>query len=275
MSRRSSPTSGNGRADSGAERLADTRAVSWTDLVELQRWETIKELLLPVPWLVGSLLLAGSHWYVPALGCSFFFYLAGLRLTHDAFHRNLGLGALRNELLQVVLSILMLGSMHAVRHNHLHHHRHCMEESDLEGNCAKLSWWKALMAGPIFPVRNHINAIVNGTQRNRSWIAAELVASTATIAFAVVSPIARYHVLAMLAGQCLSAFFCVWTVHRGSDGGTFSARTCRGRFRNWLFMGMFRHAEHHMFPRVPTCHLGSVADRLDATPIGRDLRSVF
>ena len=27
--------------------------------------------------------------------------------------------------------------------------------------------------------------------------------------------------------------------------------------------GMFYHLEHHLFPRVPTCHLPALAERLD------------
>jgi hypothetical protein len=30
----------------------------WRDLVALGRWEVAKELLLPLPWLIGSLVLA-------------------------------------------------------------------------------------------------------------------------------------------------------------------------------------------------------------------------
>jgi fatty acid desaturase len=37
-----------------------------------------------------------------------------------------------------VLSILMLGSMHAVRFNHLQHHRHCMGDDDVEAMGARL-----------------------------------------------------------------------------------------------------------------------------------------
>ena len=31
-----------------------------------------------------------------------------------------------------------------------------------------------------------------------------------------------------------------------------------------MTLGMFFHVEHHLFPRVPTCHLNAVAQRLDA-----------
>jgi fatty acid desaturase len=33
---------------------------------------------------------------------------------------------------------------------------------------------------------------------------------------------------------------------------------------NFLTFGMFYHAEHHLFPAVPTRHLGELAARIDA-----------
>lgn len=249
--------------------------VPWSDLVQLRRWETVKELALPVPWLAGSLLFAAQRWYVPALACSFFFYLAGLRLVHDAFHRNLGLRRRGDEAVQLFLSALMLGSMHAVRHSHLHHHTHCMDESDIEGNCAKHVWWRALLVGPLFPIRNHIHAVRFGSRRQRRFIAAEMGANAVVVTGAFFSPVIAYHVIAMLVGQCLSAFFCVWTVHHDCEDHAFPGRTSRGWFRNLFFMGMFFHAEHHLYPRVPTCHLARLAERLDEVVPELKTKAVF
>ena len=72
------------------------RGVEWRDLVALSRWEIVRELCLPVPWLGASLLLAGLAWswpvlVLPALGCSFVFFLTGLRVVHNAHHYALGL----------------------------------------------------------------------------------------------------------------------------------------------------------------------------------------
>ena len=51
------------------------------------------------------------------------FFLCGLRQVHNAFHRAVGLPRPANEALLLALSVAMLGSMHAVRWNHLRHHR--------------------------------------------------------------------------------------------------------------------------------------------------------
>ena len=51
--------------------------------------------------------------------------LTGLRQVHNAFHYALGLSQRATEWLMVLLSIAMPGSMHAVKFNHLQHHKFC------------------------------------------------------------------------------------------------------------------------------------------------------
>src|SRR5882724_4871130 len=105
------------RAPDAATLLVDARvrAVLWRDLVPLRPAERLQELLLPVPWLLVALLAAHRGAWILALVGSFYFFLTGLRLVHDTFHGNLGLPAWSNDVVLLVLSALMLGSMHAVR----------------------------------------------------------------------------------------------------------------------------------------------------------------
>ena len=85
----------------------------------------------------------------------------------------------------------------------------------------------------------------------------------------------HYHILAMAAGQCLTAFFAVWTVHHDCDRLRFIARTLRGRLKNVISFNMFLHVEHHLYPRVPTCHLARLAERLDAAAPELQQKRVF
>src|SRR5262245_661415 len=124
--------------DSGLEILRDprVRSVPWRDLVPLNRWEVAKELTLPLPWLIGSLIAAhyAFHFpllFAPAACLSFVFFLTGLRVVHDAYHYNLGIPAKMTEWVIFCASLLMLGSMHAVQFNHLRHHKHCMDDEDV------------------------------------------------------------------------------------------------------------------------------------------------
>ena len=245
---------------------APLRQVPWRDLVALTPLEVVRELLLPLPWLAGSLVMAGCGLYPLALGLSFVFFLTGLRIVHGAFHRALGLPRLPTEIVLFLFSQLMLGSMHAVRWNHLRHHRHCLADDDIEAMGARRSAWGAIRLGPVFPLRLHRAALAGAAPRERRWIAAELagnVAVSTLVASVLPHPLLVYHLLAMAAGQCLTAFFAVWTVHHDCASPHPPARTIRHSLRAALTFNMFFHLEHHLFPQVPTAHLPLLARRLD------------
>jgi fatty acid desaturase len=241
------------------------RAVEWRDLARLTTSETVIELVLPLPWLLGSLWLANHRFFAPALPLSFMFFLVGLRLVHNAFHYALGLSPKASDWLMFLLSAVMLGSMHAVKINHLEHHRHCLSEDDVEGASARMPAWKALLNGPSFPVRLHVNAWKKARGPKFRWILAELTLTLAMVAAALCFDLAwlRYHVAAMVTGQCLTSFFAVWTVHHDCESEGVLARTLRGLLKNLATYNMFFHVEHHLFPAVPTCHLPQLAARLD------------
>lgn len=242
------------------------RAVAWRDLVAVSPAEVAAELVLPLPWLVGSWMLAAAGHVWLALPLSFVFFLTGLRFVHNAFHGALGLSRRATDGALWVMSVLMLGSMHAVRFNHLRHHQHCLDDEDIEGRSAAMSGWGAVAFGPAFPVLLHVAAIRQGRRRLRLIVAAELVANVVWVTW-VFGLSGRswleYHVAAMAAGQCLTAFFAVWTVHRHCDRTHYIARTLRNRVKNALTFHMFLHIEHHLFPQVPTCHWPRLSTRLD------------
>jgi fatty acid desaturase len=242
------------------------RAVPWRDLVPLRRIEIARELVLSAPWLTASLLAAQWRLYPLALAASFLFFLTGLRQVHNAYHQALGLSRSATGAVMFVLSVLMLGSMHAIRINHLRHHRDCLGADDVEAMSARLPAWRALLIGPWFPLRLHATAWRVGTRRERSWIFAELTANAILVAlvFEVLRlRVLEYHVIAMAIGQCLTAFFAVWTVHHDTAGAAFPARSIRDPLRARLTYSMFYHVEHHLFPAVPTCRLPILAARLD------------
>ena len=135
------------------------RSVQWRDLTRLNKLEVVSELIMPAPWLLASLYAARQGWYPVALGLSFVFFLTGLRVVHGAYHYTLGLTRAGCEWVMFVLSIFMLGSMHAVQINHLQHHKHCMDDEDVEAMSARMSAWKAILVGPAFPVLLHANEV--------------------------------------------------------------------------------------------------------------------
>jgi len=264
----------------GVAQLRDERlrGVEWRDLLPLTRAEVAYETLITTPWLAGSLtawhLAHSGHpaFVAVALMSAFFFFLTGLRQSHGAQHYTLGVPRRVQDGVLFALSLLMLSSMHAVQMSHMHHHRHCLDDEDAEGSTARLPWWKALLVGPLFPLRLHRAAWrlgapgCSGSNRRR-WIAAEvagiLLIVGAAIAFSGL-PALQWHVAAMLIGESMTGFFAVWTVHHGCDPHGLHSRTQRGRWMTLISYSMFFHAEHHLFPAVPTCHLARLAERLDA-----------
>jgi fatty acid desaturase len=242
-------------------------AVVWQDLVTLNRFEVARELTLSLPWLALSLVLVAERWWLPALAASFMMFLTGLRQVHNAHHRALGIGRRANDWFLFAMSVVMLGAMHAVKFNHLRHHKLGMSEGDVEARSARMSAWQAIAFGPIFPFLLHGTALRLGDGATRRWVVAELAANAAWIAAVFCwfdLEILRYHVAVMAVAQCLTAFFAVWTVHHDTEGAPFPARTQRGSLKNLISYAMFLHVEHHLFPQVPTCHLPALARRLDA-----------
>ena len=80
----------------------------------------------------------------------------------------------------------------------------------------------------------------------------------------VAAPVLRYHIAAVAAAQCLTAFFAVWITHHDTEHDGLGARTQRSRLVNLLTYNMFFHLEHHLFPAVPVKRLGRLAARMDA-----------
>ena len=247
-------------------RIRSLKTVEWRDLLALSPAEKAWELVLSLPWLIGSLVCYQSGWVVLGGFCSFYFFLTGLRQSHGAQHYTLGVPRRVQDGVLFILSLLMLGSMHAVQVSHMHHHRHCLDDEDTEGSTARLPWWKALLVGPLFPARLHRAAWQLGTTAKRRWIAAEVVGALLIVgaAIALPFPALKWHVAAMLLGESMTGFFAVWTVHHGCDPHGLHSRTQRGRWMTRISYSMFFHAEHHLFPAVPTCHLARLAERLDA-----------
>jgi fatty acid desaturase len=254
------------------------RSIPWRDLTLLRPHEVAAELLLPALLLSLSLLAAAVGWVPVALGLSFMFFLSGLRLVHNAFHHALGLPPWADELVLWAMSFVLLGSMHAIRHNHLRHHALMLGEGDVEGRSALMPWWRALLYGPVFTALLHTTALGQGTRALKLTVWGEMAMSTAWVAFVFAASgsfVLRYHVLAMGTAHCLTAFFAVWTVHHHCDRTHYLARTLRNRFKNAVTLDMFRHIEHHLFPAVPTCHLAELSIRLDRAAPELKQRMVF
>ena len=258
--------------------MSDSRLkqVKWKDLTCLNKKEIFIENTITLPWLFLSLYFAAQQMYWLAIPCSFLFFLTALRHVHNAFHYALGLNKKTTDGLLYVYSLLMFSSINAVKYNHLRHHKYCLEEGDAEGACARMSGWKAILFGPYFIVNHHIAAFRSGRRSLQKSVLTDLLlmAVFTGIALYTGSAVLIYHILVMIAGEFLSAFFAVWTVHHHCNEYIF-ARTLRSGWKNFLTYSMFYHLEHHLFPAVPTIKLPALAKRIDEQVPGLQKKLVF
>jgi len=251
--------------------------VKWCDLIRISKWKVAREILLPLPFLIISLVLLAKTYFFAALFSLFFFFLTGLRLSHNAQHNIVGCNRKGCDWILFILSPLMMNSMHAVQVTHLRHHNLCLTPEDEEGHCAKMPFYQALFYGPLFTINMHLNALKYGNPKQVRWIKLELFTELSFLVLSLLSGILtlQIFVISMLIANCLTAFFCVWLVHYGCDGIDKVSRTIRSPLINKISFNMFLHVEHHLFPQIPTCNLDTLSERIDEVSDRFKKNSVF
>lgn len=250
--------------------------LEWHDLRELSPTEIIIDLVLWTPWLfLAWLSVLNGLWLLAAIGW-FFFFLTGLRLSHEAFHRNLGLPVVVCDLILLFLSPLMLSCLHATRYTHLQHHRHCLKKGDIEGLAAHSKFLEAIFKGFQYPMLSHKFAWNSNHFHTISWMSLEIIWITCFYSLGIYffPFLFLIHLMAMVVAECLASFFAVWMVHHDCEDLQNPARSIRGLWRSLLTYNMFYHYEHHAFPRVPTRRLPELAKRIDSLD-GKDFRRAF
>jgi fatty acid desaturase len=253
------------------------KKVYWKDLKNLTILELLIENNLTIPWLLISWLLAYKGYYILALPFSAFFFLTGLRQVHNGFHNSLGTGRFLTWLSLYLNSILMVVSIHAVKFNHIRHHKYCLTEDDYEGKSAAMSWYGAIMYGPVHMFLIHKITLQLGNKKYVQNVITELISTAIflVIVFYFNIHFLIYHIIVMIIGEFLMAFFAVWTVHHDTHESPEFARTQRKGWKNKITFSMFYHLEHHLFPAVPTIKLPELAKRIDMALPGLEKKPTF
>ncbi len=241
------------------------RQVAWRDLKKLSVKEMLIENNLTIPWFIASLTLAYFEHYILALPFSGFFFLTALRQVHNGFHNSLGTNKFLTELSLYINSVLLMVSIHAVKFNHLRHHKYCLQEQDYEGKSASMTWYGAIFYGPVHTFLIHKVTLELGNTSYKRHVISELflISLFAVSVFYFHINFLIYHIIIMVIGEFLMAFFAVWTVHHDTHDSPEFARTQRSTWKNALTFSMFYHLEHHLFPAVPTIKLPELARRID------------
>lgn len=205
-----------------------------------------------------------------------FFFAAAFRQAHDGYHHSLGTGKRTTTGILLLLSVLLITSLHSIRATHMEHHRNPLGDSDIEGSLAKVSWWQAMLGGVTYRLSIYRQGLRLSSRRNQriaylefgliaSVIATALVLSVFPIAvpaIAMSAQVLMYHILTMMLANASVGIIAVWGVHHDCDETV--ARTERNLLVNFLTFNLLYHVEHHLFPAVPSNHLPQLAKRLDA-----------
>jgi fatty acid desaturase len=239
--------------------------IVWHDLRSFSRWDLLRELTLPLPWIALSFYIYSTDMWMFGPIASFMFFLCGLRLNHEAIHGNLGLSRRGDSVVMTTLSAIMLGSNHADAYCHVRHHKFNMGDGDIEGRCGRMGFWEVLRYGPRFPVDLNLAAWRSGSRYWRKHVVIDWLAIFVFVAICLISgqQFLILHLGAMAVAQCLTALFAVWITHQGTENSDLAGRSQRGVFAIVAYL-MFYHREHHLFPRVPVNKLPKLAARLDA-----------
>ena len=247
--------------------------VAWQDLRQLTRSQIAYNIILPYPFLLLSWWFVSQSWYVLACGASYLFFAAAFRQAHDGYHHSLGTGKRMTTGILILLSVLLMTSLHSIRATHIEHHRNLLGDSDIEGSLAKISWWRAMLGGVTYRLDIYRQGIRLSSYHNQriAWLEFGLIASVviitivltsfANVTIAMLAQVLIYHIITMMLANASVGIIAVWGVHHDCDETI--ARTERNSLVNLLTFNLLYHVEHHLFPAVPSNHLPELAKRLD------------
>jgi beta-carotene hydroxylase len=210
--------------------------------------------------------LAG-YWTLSVVSVMAYSFISYGSTSHDLVHGNLGFRPRENAFWLSLIELLGFRSGHAYRAAHLHHHARFPHHDDIEGEAAHLSFWRAVLAGPMHCFRISIWAIRNA-QQFRKPIVLETTLCVLFLSVAVVACrwtwIPIIYVALVLAGSWVYPLVTAYFPH-DPRGANILQQTRRfsGPVYRILFLDHLYHLEHHLYPRVPRHHWARLARRLD------------
>jgi beta-carotene hydroxylase len=233
------------------------------DLVGTSPWRRRLALTRPPAALVGVGAAAATGHLLWALAPLFLVFTTVISLMHDTVHGSLGLRRRSTDLTLFFAGAALMVSGHAYRVTHVNHHRVFPGLDDPEGEAARMSVGRALLAGPVHVARIWLWAY-RRARSERAWLIAEALVLPAGVVGGIVwRPILLY-TAASIVGGWLYPLLTVRLPHaHPGDEPVHQARTLRGRIVPPLLLEQTYHLEHHLYPRVPSHKLPELARRLE------------
>lgn len=249
------------------------------DLLETTAKERRLALLRPFLGIAAFALAvwAGVWWIAPFI--VFLVFVAVVTVTHDVVHGSLGLGERGSEWGLFVMGAVLLESGHAYRISHHRHHSVFPGSDDPEGDPARMTFWQAVLHGPIFLPRLWLWAFRRSRWRaqERRWLLVEAGWALAVLVLGLVllpwtCGVFLYAGL-MIVGSWVYPLMTVHLPHRNyGDTPLTQTHTLRGRVIPALFLELTYHLEHHLYPQVPSHHLPELSMRLEPTLLSAGIR---
>jgi beta-carotene hydroxylase len=239
---------------------------------DLQRTTALRRavtLALPFLCTAAYFICAARGWWplavLAVMALSFFTYGS---TSHDLVHRTLGLPRWPNDLLLSATELLTLRSGHAYQMAHLFHHAQFPDEDDVEGASARMSFWRALLEGPIYQFRIWPWALRRASARERAFILAEAAGCAAMFVASVVllrlTPVFFIYAALAIMGSWIFPLITAHLQHFPEErNALFQTRTFRGLGARIVAADHLYHLEHHLYPSVPHQHWPRLAERLD------------
>jgi beta-carotene hydroxylase len=231
-----------------------------------QRWAACARPFLGLA-AYGTAAWLGWWWLTPLI--VFLIFVAVVTVTHDVVHDALGLGPRQTEWALFVFGAVLLESGHAYRASHLQHHRVFPGPDDPEGDPARMTFWRAVLHGPLFLPRLWCWAYrrSSGQPAQRRWLLLEAGwAGAVPVAGILVWPwtpaVLVYAVLALVGSWVYPLLTVHLPHHHYGDTPLTQTSSLRGHIIPALFLELTYHLEHHLYPPVPSHHLAELARRL-------------
>jgi beta-carotene hydroxylase len=227
-------------------------------------------LLRPLLGLLAYALAAAAGWWWLTPLLVFLVFVAVVTVTHDVVHGSLGLSRRQTDWALFVLGAVLLESGHAYRLTHTQHHRVFPDVDDPEGDPARMSFWQAVLHGPLFLPRLWWWAFrrARGDARQRRWLLAEaawaVAVPTAGVLLWTWAPAVLVYAGLAVVGSWSYSLLTVHLPHRNYGATPLTqTHTLRGRLIPALFLELTYHLEHHLDPQVPSHNLPELSRRLD------------
>lgn len=254
-------------SSSGDEPLP-TLATLGVDLLTTSPRQRRWALLRPFVGVFAFAAVVRFDWWLLTPLVMFLIFVAVVTATHDIVHNALGLGKRATDVALFALGAVLLESGHAYRLTHLQHHRVFPGPDDPEGEPAKASFLRAVLAGPLFLPRLWRWALRRSRGAERVWLIAEatwfLLAVLAAVASWPSAPGFSLYVFLAMVGSWVYPLLTVHLPHHDyGDTPLTQTRTLRGVVIPKLFLELTYHLEHHLYPQVPSHHLPELSRRLE------------